>query len=329
MSDEVKTDASRVEREPKFWTCDDAVEELSCDTIGEAVEEWAWHIRPARLPEAIEVYGFAPKAPPTLEDVRGDSLDRLLEWLDDEHGDPDDGTTPTPAMRAAEEAFHAAVLAEYTVWRCERVTTRTVKVADYYTAAARGMSTRELYRRAAASAEIVNNVPLAGAPEHRDQGRGQDEGYCDRCGVTVAPKGCALAECGWCKGARPPEYAQPVVHPARPRDEEVERLAEVVAFLLGEGELDGCWYGEAPSTARGAFWWRNHLRGAFNAAALRSPVREAQEPEKLVEKVRAALYALYISGRRQEARDNWTPESFREDAILLLTDCGLLPRRES
>ena len=38
-------------------------------------------------------------------------------------------------------------------------------------------------------------------------------------------------------------------------------MAEVVAFLLGEGELDGLWFGD--ETPRARYWWRNVLRPAF------------------------------------------------------------------
>ncbi len=34
----------------------------------------------------------------------------------------------------------------------------------------------------------------------------------------------------------------------------------VIAFLLGEGPLDGVWFGEKHPTERGNFWWRKHLR---------------------------------------------------------------------
>lgn len=40
------------------------------------------------------------------------------------------------------------------------------------------------------------------------------------------------------------------------------RLARLVAFLCGEEEFDGVWYGERHPTERGSFWWRKHLREA-------------------------------------------------------------------
>jgi hypothetical protein len=42
-------------------------------------------------------------------------------------------------------------------------------------------------------------------------------------------------------------------------------LKEVAAFLLGEGPLDGLWFGEsAQDKPRTGFWWRDHLRAALS-----------------------------------------------------------------
>jgi hypothetical protein len=43
--------------------------------------------------------------------------------------------------------------------------------------------------------------------------------------------------------------------------------SEVIAFLLGEGPLDGVWFGDPHPTEKGAFWWRKHLRGAAGVTA--------------------------------------------------------------
>lgn len=43
-------------------------------------------------------------------------------------------------------------------------------------------------------------------------------------------------------------------------------LEPVFAFLLGEGPLDGVWFGDRSNhpTEKGAFWWRKHLRAALS-----------------------------------------------------------------
>ena len=41
-------------------------------------------------------------------------------------------------------------------------------------------------------------------------------------------------------------------------------MPPVVKFLLGEGELDGCWFGQTqPVGAIGPYWWRKYLREAW------------------------------------------------------------------
>ena len=49
-------------------------------------------------------------------------------------------------------------------------------------------------------------------------------------------------------------------------------LDAVMAFLLGEGSLDGYWFGDSPPAGRGPYWWRKQLREA--AARLRAVAGE-------------------------------------------------------
>jgi hypothetical protein len=46
-----------------------------------------------------------------------------------------------------------------------------------------------------------------------------------------------------------------------------DALSVVAAFLLGEGPLQGVWYGERPEGERCKYWWRIHLRAAIASAA--------------------------------------------------------------
>jgi hypothetical protein len=51
-------------------------------------------------------------------------------------------------------------------------------------------------------------------------------------------------------------------------NEKEPTLDEIIAFLLGEGELNGRWFGEGPPPAyRGMLWWRTELRAAWNRRA--------------------------------------------------------------
>ena len=45
----------------------------------------------------------------------------------------------------------------------------------------------------------------------------------------------------------------------------MSELKQVVKYLLGEGELDGCHFGEFNERIRPNFWWRKNLREAWNS----------------------------------------------------------------
>lgn len=42
---------------------------------------------------------------------------------------------------------------------------------------------------------------------------------------------------------------------------------EVLSFLYGIGELQGCGFGDRPGGERGNYWWRKHLHAAFPEAS--------------------------------------------------------------
>ena len=93
---------------------DDAIESI-LDGIGD-------------LPETIEVCGYARREPDARVDVNN-VLERILEGLDEEYGDPDgDATEPTADMISAEKDFIATVLDDYISWACELVKTEKINV---------------------------------------------------------------------------------------------------------------------------------------------------------------------------------------------------------
>jgi hypothetical protein len=57
--------------------------------------------------------------------------------------------------------------------------------------------------------------------------------------------------------------AAPIGQVAAPKDD----LQQVIAFLMGESELEGVSFGERHPTKAGAFWWRLNLRAAMHKAA--------------------------------------------------------------
>lgn len=117
--------------DPEFWTVDDTEDVLTACSIEEALEQWADKLHPAPLPETVVVYGFARMELPSAERLGEDALESALEWLDQDFGNPDEGTTPNDAMKAAALAFGEAIRANYTAWGCERVTQEEVQTREY------------------------------------------------------------------------------------------------------------------------------------------------------------------------------------------------------
>lgn len=124
--------ANRTGREVVFWSVGEQ-ENLYHETMEEAannfIETWRLPFTgewPEDQPDVIELVGYAREEPSICPGI---SLDHLLEHLDEEYGDPQGGIDdPTPAMIAAEKAFHEVVLAEYETWACKPVTRRLVNV---------------------------------------------------------------------------------------------------------------------------------------------------------------------------------------------------------
>jgi len=61
-------------------------------------------------------------------------------------------------------------------------------------------------------------------------------------------------------------------NPEAPEGGKAPTLAEVITFLLGEGPLDGVWFGDRHPTKKGAFWWRKYLRAVAEGGKAQSSV---------------------------------------------------------
>jgi hypothetical protein len=61
-------------------------------------------------------------------------------------------------------------------------------------------------------------------------------------------------------------------------------LEQVIKFVLGESGLDDDWFGDKPA-GRAPFWWRKHLREAWNASnrtqAITQPESNEHKPSAL------------------------------------------------
>jgi hypothetical protein len=76
-------------------------------------------------------------------------------------------------------------------------------------------------------------------------------------------------------------------------DEKKYSLQEVGRFLLGEGELDGLWFGDSDiDNTRPRYWWRQHLRMALSQPAA---VEGWQETVEALTEAREMLYQVSSS----------------------------------
>lgn len=128
---------------PGFWSCDvyscdDGDEQLINTEPDEAVEDRLDSMLSAKTTdvladlrrdygETVKVYGYKRmklRNDPNPERI----LEDLLERIDEEHGNPEEATEPTQAMKAAAETFAYVVRSEYVVWACERTHEATVNI---------------------------------------------------------------------------------------------------------------------------------------------------------------------------------------------------------
>ena len=131
LDEKVRTQLEK--REVIYWDCDERVKLLMYKDIDEAIEAYLDYLNNMEevevLPTTITVYGHA-KVPVSI--TPGSTLDRELEYLDEEHGNPDGAyTRATEKMKAAEKVFHDAMLSEYVGWCCEVVEKREINVKEW------------------------------------------------------------------------------------------------------------------------------------------------------------------------------------------------------
>jgi len=118
---------------PDFWGVNDP-DQLEYTDKDEAIEAFLDGMASdGDLPDTVEVTAYRKLEIP-VESNATSALDSLLEYLDEEYGDPDgDYSKPTEKMKAAARAFVAAVKEEYEVFQCERIpgTTEIVNVGEW------------------------------------------------------------------------------------------------------------------------------------------------------------------------------------------------------
>lgn len=113
VSVEIRGEVLKPAPEPSFYSCTDDVVQLTDTDPDEAIEHFLDEIHP-ELPETVTVYGWKrAKINPSVS-LPQNVLERVLEDLDEQYGDPDgDNTDFTESMEAAAQAFVDAVVVEY------------------------------------------------------------------------------------------------------------------------------------------------------------------------------------------------------------------------
>ncbi len=122
------------ENEAELWDCSEDTELLihyeQHGAIEAYLDEALYNLPIKEWPEKITVYGFARKKL-KLDRLSARILERLLEDIDEDYGNPEEATTETEAMKKAAEEFVNKVAAEYQVWSCKRVTSEDINVMEW------------------------------------------------------------------------------------------------------------------------------------------------------------------------------------------------------
>lgn len=129
MSEQPKQPERIDDNDLVVWCAEDSCDErLDCYELGEAIHQALQAVHPD-IPETLTMIGWCRMKAELPADL---ALEWAFNYLDQELADPDgDAPEPTPAMRAAAEAFCAVMVREYTPWACEEVCREVVDVKEW------------------------------------------------------------------------------------------------------------------------------------------------------------------------------------------------------
>jgi hypothetical protein len=114
--------------EAVFWSTIEDDDGLYESDIDQVIQD---HLDQYELSEGeteLTVYGFAPS---DMYIKDGFSLNRLVEALDEDFGDPDKDFVITKPMREAEKLFHESVIKELQSWSCDIVEKRIINIEQW------------------------------------------------------------------------------------------------------------------------------------------------------------------------------------------------------
>jgi hypothetical protein len=123
----IYTDEQSGFHEADAFDCDPHAETLHGSDPDDAVERHLDDLWP-KVPETLTVTAFRRRVIHTRDLNPDRVIEDLLEQLDEEYGDPDEGTDPSEAMRLAATALCDVIRRNYRVWACEPVATAKVNV---------------------------------------------------------------------------------------------------------------------------------------------------------------------------------------------------------
>jgi hypothetical protein len=107
---------------PELWSCDEWAERIWATDKDEAISDYAYGMsREVQEGDTVELVGYVHEDLPSDSMMTGYVLDNLMEWLDEDHGDPEDSTKITTALQHAADEFIKVLKQEYRVWRCAQV----------------------------------------------------------------------------------------------------------------------------------------------------------------------------------------------------------------
>lgn len=114
---------TKKERKSVYWEVEDFEDEfLDNEDPDDALTEYFDNVPDellSEIPDEITLVGYSPMV--IQEHYLSGVLDRAIEHLDDEFGNPDGSSfKPSDSLLAAERAFIRAIIEEYEPWACEK-----------------------------------------------------------------------------------------------------------------------------------------------------------------------------------------------------------------
>ena len=116
----------------EYWSCNEDDECLTATEMEEAIDDFL--NENDDLPAKLTVYGFNHVVidKKTKDWLVRQTLEDMLERLDDEYGNPDDNITKaTEETKAASKEFVDKIVSSYYVWRCDQVAKVEINMAEW------------------------------------------------------------------------------------------------------------------------------------------------------------------------------------------------------